>query len=257
MHCHSGFIPKTRHIICVQSTMAISRRKSDSLIALVLAAASLTAAAEREVESHDTIRAAAREHVLAQADRYPVAPSVRVGKLDRRLRLGACELPLQTYDSPNGLNGGRGVVGVRCDGARPWKIYVPVEVALMQAVVVSRRPLTRGQTLTSDDLMLSEVDISRLHKAYFTRIADATGLRVKRALAASTTLHAGMLEREELIKRGSQVEIVALHAGLQVRMRGKALADGAKGDRVKVKNLNSGRIVSGTVTGRGIISVME
>lgn len=236
--------------------MKIGRRKSDTLLALVLTSTTLSATGGA-VESHDAIRDTARQHVLANADRFPVAPLVKIGRLDSRLKLTACDQPLQAYDSPNGLNGGRGVVGVRCPGSKPWKIYVPVQVALMEPVVVSRRPLVRGQTLAADDLSLSEVDVSRLHKAYFTRIEDVSGLRIKRAVAGGTTLHAGMVERENLIKRGSQVEIVAVADGLQVRMRGKALANGGKGDRIKVKNLNSGRVVTGTVTGSGVINVLE
>jgi flagella basal body P-ring formation protein FlgA len=180
---------------------------------------------------------------------------VEVGSLDSRLKLSACDQPLEAYDSPNGLNGGRGVVGVRCDGSKPWKIYVPVHVALMDSVVVSRRPVVRGQALRAEALMLNEVDISGLHKAYFTRIEDAVGLRSKRSISSGDTLHAGLLERARLIKRGGQVEIVANTAGLQVRMTGQALSDGSRGDRIKVRNLNSGRIVSGTVVGSGLIQV--
>ena len=237
--------------------MKTVRRKSDALLALMLTLTTLSAAADAAVESHNTIRDTARQYVLANADRFPVAPLVKVGNLDSRLKLSACDQPLQAYDSPNGLNGGRGVVGVRCEGSKPWKIYVPVQVALMEPVVVSRRPLVRGQTLDAGDLMLSEVDVSRVHKAYFTRIEDVSGLRIKRAVAGGTTLHAGMVEREDLIKRGSQVEIVAIADGLQVRMRGKALANGGKGDRIKVRNLNSGRVVTGTITASGVINVLE
>ena len=71
------------------------------------------------------------------------------GSLDSRLKLAACDQPLATYDSPNGLNGGRGVVGVRCNGSKPWKIYVPVRIALMESVVVSRRAIVRGQELSA------------------------------------------------------------------------------------------------------------
>ncbi len=194
---------------------------------------------------------------MASADQFTARPDVQVGNLDSRLKLLACDQPLETYDSPNGLSGGRGVVGVRCQGSKPWKIFVPVRVALMDTVVINRRPIVRGQTLRAEDLMLSETDTSRLHKAYFTRIEDVVGLRSKRAVKNGTTLHAGLLRREQLIKRGSQVEIVAITSGLQVRMRGKALADGGRGDRVKVKNLNSGRVISGTVTGNGVIHVLN
>ena len=208
-------------------------------------------------QSHASIREAAQRHALASAESLPGRPQVTVGSLDSRLKLVACDQRLETYDSPNGLTGGRGVVGVRCNGSKPWKIYVPVQVALLEPVVTNRRPVVRGHTLTADDVMLSEVDVSALHKAYFTRVSDVVGLRTKRSIASGSTLHAGMLQRARLVRRGSQVEIVAVSGGLQVRMRGKALADGGRGDRVRVKNLNSGRVITGTVAGSGVIQVLN
>jgi flagella basal body P-ring formation protein FlgA len=213
--------------------------------------------ADDTVQDHADIRDAARQHVAASADRFAARPEISVGRLDSRLRLTACDRPLETYDSPNGLNGGRGVVGVRCEGGKPWKIFVPVTVALIESVVVTRRPLVRGQAVQADDLMLSETDVSRLHKAYFTRIEDAVGLRAKRAVGTGKTLHAGLLKREQLVKRGKTVSILADLSGLQVSMRGKALADGSYGDRIQVKNLKSGRVISGTVAGNGLVKVLN
>ena len=231
-------------------------RKNVAFVAMWMALQMpLPVVATDAVQSHASIRETARQHVLDDADQFPVMPDVEVGRLDSRLRLVACDQPLEGYDSPNGLSGGRGVVGVRCNGSKPWKIYVPVKVALMEAVVVSRRALVRGQALQAEDVMLSETDVSRLRKAYFTRIEDVIGLRSKRAVAAGKTLHAGLLQREKLVRRGSQVEIVAMGSGLHVRMQGKALSDGGRGDRIKVKNLNSGRVVTGTVAAAGVIQV--
>jgi flagella basal body P-ring formation protein FlgA len=240
--------------------MNTKRRKSATWLPtgiLLLAAAGAVAEEAVESQSHDSIREAARQHALADTAQRSGRVEVTVGSLDSRLRLAACDRPLSTYDSPNGLNGGRGVVGVRCEGSRPWKLFVPVQLAQIEPVVVSRRPLARGQTLQAEDLALSEIDVSGVHRAYFSRIEDLVGMRSKRSLPSGEVLHAGLLEREQLVRRGSQVEILADTAGLQVRMRGKAMADGGRGDLVKVKNLSSGRVVSGTVEGPGLIRVMH
>ena len=221
------------------------------LVAISLAAGYATA----DVQSHESIRDAAHAHALAATDALSGTPQVSVGELDSRLKLQACDVPLETYDSPNGLNGGRGVVGVRCNGSKPWKLYVPVRVALIEQVVVSRRPLIRGQTLQADDVALAEADTSTLHHAYFTHLDDVVGLRTKRAVDAGDTLHAGLLRRERLVKRGAQVQIVATTGGLHVTMRGKALADGSHGDRIRVENLTSGRVITGTVDRRGVIVI--
>lgn len=225
------------------------------LAAVLLLCGTTTVTADSTVQSHASIRAAARQHVAASTDQFSARPEVSVGDLDSRLKLAACDEPLETYDSPNGLNGGRGVVGVRCNGRRPWKIYVPVTIALIDEVVVTRQPIVRGQTLRAADLVLSETDVSRMHKAYFTRIEDVVGLRSKRAVRAGQTLHAGLLKREQLVNRGKPVSIVASISGLRVSMRGKALADGGRGDRIRVENLNSGRIITGIVADNGLVEV--
>ena len=232
----------------------IRRNSGACLVAFCLAATAVADTSE-DTQSHDSIREAAREHALADAARLSGRIEVSVGSLDSRLRLAACDRPLTSYDSPNGLNGGRGVVGVRCEGSRPWKLFVPVQLAQIEAVVVSRRPLVRGQTLEAGDLALDEVDVSGLHRPYFSRIEDLVGMRSKRTVDSGEILHAGLLDREKLVRRGSQVQILASGEGLQVRMRGKAMDDGGRGDRVKVKNLNSGRVISGTVAGPGLIEV--
>ena len=227
------------------------------MLGLLILTSTATAGTDHAIQSHQSIRDAARQHALSGAEKLPSRAEVSVGDLDSRLRLTACDQPLETYDSPNGLNGGRGVIGVRCNGSKPWKIYVPVRIALMESVVVSRRAIVRGQELGAGDLMLSEVDVSAVHKAYFTRIEDVVGMHSKRSITAGKLLHAGLLKQAKWIKRGSQVEIVAVGDGLDVRMRGKAMADGSRGDRIKVKNLNSGRIITGTVAGAGVVHVLN
>jgi flagella basal body P-ring formation protein FlgA len=238
--------------------MTAYRQKTDvAALVLLLAAASSVPAASADIQSHASIREAVHEHALAEAATLPGRAEITVGSIDSRLKLSACDQPLQTFDSPNGLRRGRGVVGVRCDGSKPWKLFVPVRIALLEQIVISRRPMVRGQTLTAADVSLSEVDTTGLHKAYFTRVEDVIGLRTKRSVGSGKTLHAGLLRREQLVKRGAQVQIVADTGGLHVTMRGKALADGGLGDRIRVKNLNSGRVVSGTVRGRGVIEVQD
>jgi flagella basal body P-ring formation protein FlgA len=228
---------------------------------LLIATAALLLAGEAsalfDMQSHASIRDAARQHAAASADSLGGRAEVTVSPLDSRLKLNACDQPLETYDSPNGLNRGRGVVGVRCSGSKPWKLFVPVSIAVMEAVVVTRRPLVRGQALQADDLVLSETDVSRMHKAYFTRIEDVVGLRSKRAIRTGQTLHAGLLKREKLVRRGKPVAIIAELGGLEVSVRGKALADGSRGDQIRVENLASGRVVSGTVAGDGLVKVLN
>jgi len=225
------------------------------LLSLLIPLLASTAVAAENYQAHDTIRSAAREHALAQVENLPGEVEVTAGKLDRRLRLAACEVPLSAYDSPNGLKPGRNVVGVRCDGEKPWKLYVTIHIATSERVVVAVRPIGRGHMISADDVRTEMRDTSKLRKAFFSDPEATLGLRAKRTIAAGRILEASLLERRRLIRRGSTVQILANDAGLRVAMKGKALADGARGDRIRVRNLSSGREITGEVVGSGVIRV--
>ena len=208
-------------------------------------------------ESHQTIRETAENYVLDQADRFTVSPELIVGELDSRLKLARCSQPLEAYESPNGLKGGRNVVGVRCSGNKPWKIYVPVRIALYEQVVVSTRSLAKGQTLEAADLQLVKKDTAKLRRAFYSDPVELVGMQLRRPIRRNRLISPAMLTQAKLIKRGSEVLIRARVGGLSAQMKGKALADGGKGERIKVKNLSSGRIITGTVVGSGVVQVMN
>jgi len=218
---------------------------------------SLNSQADDAVQSHESIREAARQHVLANAGQFPGKTEVTALALDRRLRLTRCEIPLETYESPNGLRAGRSVVGVRCNGSKPWKIFVPVKIAALQHVLVSKLALRRGQLLNPSDFHLVEQDVAQLRKGYYTNARQVAGLRAKRAIRSGSVLTPSMLAQDKIVKRGSHVEILAREGGLSVRMRGKAMANGAIGDRIRVKNQSSGREVTGLIIEPGVVLVQQ
>jgi len=217
----------------------------------------VAAGAQSPLQSHASILQTARDHVMQRSDQFPGEIAVKPSALDRRLRLAECDIPLQTYESPNGLRAGRSVVGVRCDGTKPWKVYVPVQIATLQAVVVSTRALARGQLVAKEDLVIREQDTARLHKGYFTQTSRLLGQRTKRAIGAGKVITPSMLARNQVVRRGGQVEILAEGSGLSVRMRGKAMSNGALGQQIRVKNLSSGREITGTVVEPGVVLVQQ
>jgi flagella basal body P-ring formation protein FlgA len=63
------------------------------------------------------------------------------------------------------------------------------------------------------------------------------------------------LAPELLVKRGSQVILRAGAGMFEVNVVGKALSDAAEGERVRVKNVKSQRIVEGYVMADGSVQV--
>lgn len=190
---------------------------------------------------------------LATAGRELVA---RAGSLDPRLSLARCDRALEGYLPPGGRIDSRTLVGVRCTGSRPWKVYVPVDVLEPRAVLVARRALPPGHVLAAGDLVAEERDVSRLTGGYVEHPREILGRRLEHQVTAGTVIAPRMLEETILVRRGQSVTLVVQNDALAIRTRGIALADGVENQRIRVKNMTSERIVEGLVRSSEEIEVL-
>lgn len=229
----------------------------NSVSACVLA---VTLSSHAAATSNETITRAVKSFLDEQsAAALPASVEqvdIDVDAIDSRLRLGECgdnlDLALQ-----NSLRlPGRNLVKVSCSAPKQWSIYVPAKVTWYQTVVSSRAPLNRSKVLTADDVYLQRVKISRADSAYYTRKEDVTGKLLKRRVAANQPLTAALLAMADLVRKGDTVIMLAKAGGIAVRTEGEALANGAAGDQIRVKNRSSKRIVKAEVTGRGKVKVL-
>jgi flagella basal body P-ring formation protein FlgA len=190
---------------------------------------------------------------MAAAERG--AARVEVGQLDRRLRLPLCDKPLSAFLSPASRTATRQSVGVRCDGTLPWSLYVPVTVERPGQVVVSTRPIPRGQVIAEADVRLVERDLGTLHRGYLTDLAQAIGQRAERDLPGDEAVSPANLGKPNVIKRGAEITIMAADEQLDVRVAGVALASGGIGERIRVRNASSKRELDAVVVGDGLVQV--
>lgn len=212
------------------------------------------AATDGQFQSHDSIRQAARDHVLRLRDAKEQV-EITADALDPRLKLANCSQALESFMSPGSNTLGRTTVGVRCSGNNPWSLFIPVNVKVFKTVVVTRRALARGHQIEKDDIRQVKRDISTMHHPYTTDSRIVVGKVSKRQLAGDAVIDPTLLEAPILVRRGQNVTLLANASGIQVRMQGKSLANGAAGERVKVRNTVSRRIVEGEVTKNGEIQV--
>ncbi|MDJ0941700.1 MAG: flagellar basal body P-ring formation chaperone FlgA [Woeseiaceae bacterium] len=185
------------------------------------------------------------------------ATSVRAGSLDERLKLHRCDQPLEGFLRPGTRIGARTSVGVRCTGSRPWKVYVPVEVVVERRVWVAREALPRGHVLGAGDLVADVRDVSRMTASgYISDPALLVGHKLKASVLAGRVLTRQLVEADTLIRRGQTVTLAVSAGGISIRMAGKALSDGARNQRIRVENLNSGRVVEGIVRSPELVEVL-
>ena len=225
-----------------------------AVFALAFAALAL---AEQKIHPPAEIEAAAQAFLedSAQAAQHNGRVEVTIGRLDPRLRLTACAEPLQAFQPAGARLSGHTSVGVRCAGPASWSIYLSADVEVFAETLVLTRALARNAALTPDDVKSTESEVSGLGQGYLQRPEDIEGMVTRRPLAAGTVLTPAMVKAPHIIKRGDRVRLVSGDGSIRVEMMGEAVNNGARGDRVRVRALNSKRIVEGWVVSPSVVKV--
>jgi flagella basal body P-ring formation protein FlgA len=202
-------------------------------------------------EPLERIRAAAMDYVVT---RVGEGAQVSAAPLDPRLAPPACDGALQaSAAAPN--PGNPWSVAVHCAAPSIWTLYVPVRAGAQRQAVVATRPLAAGMPLTADDLALRQMDIASLPNGYLPHLEDAVGKLLRRPVAMGAALSPAVLDLPASVKRGQEVVLLSQSGSFSVRASGKALSDGAGGQRIKAENLDTHRVVEGVVRGDGVLEV--
>jgi len=202
------------------------------------------------------IRQVAADFALSQVDGQGLRDIKAVAsRLDPRLRLSACEIPLEAFTTNNSANLLRTTVGVRCNGVKPWTLYVPVSINAIAKVVFTARPVTRGEALDAGNLELREVSLQDLPFNHLRDIERLQNMEMTRPLKAGVPLTLNAIKPRHLVRQGQEVVIWASNQAIQVRMAGTALKNGAKGDLIPVRNNNSGRTITAEVLNNTTVKV--
>lgn len=95
-----------------------------------------------------------------------------------------------------------------------------------------------------------------MRSGYFGSVESALGLKVRQPILKGRALTPNQLEADHVVRRGQSVTLVVSSGGLKLNMSGKALIDGAIGQRIRVENSSSGRVVEGIVRSREHVEIL-
>jgi flagellar basal body P-ring formation protein FlgA len=202
----------------------------------------------------DAVRAAA-ERALRNELKQVSGVELSAGALDPRLRLPACQAPLETHAAAPRDTQARALVRVSCTSGGPWSLNVPVAIRRELTIFVLRRSLARGEALLAADVTAQKRVVPGLASSFITRIEDLGGRLARRPLAEGTALTVDALSPALLIHRGQDVTLAANAGGIEVRAPGRALADASARQRLRVQNLNSLKVVEGIAESTGVVRV--
>ncbi len=170
---------------------------------------------------------------------------VSTGRLDARLRLGACE-QVQPF-LPNGARlWGKTRVGLRCvKGVTPWNVYLPVTVNVFGPAMVSTTALPAGHVLAAGDFRQAEINLAEdTLNPPVTDLSLLLGRTLATALTPGQSLRERSLKARQWFAAGERVQIRVAGQGFAVAGSGEAVTAGMEGQPARVRT-ESGRVVSG------------
>ncbi|MGE0115397.1 MAG: flagellar basal body P-ring formation chaperone FlgA [Steroidobacteraceae bacterium] len=206
-------------------------------------------------ESLQAIQTSAEQHLRTVLPNNSGNVYFKTDELDNRLRLADCPTPLEAFLPSGASIGSRVTIGVRCTQGTQWTVYVPVSIESEAPSLILNKALARNAAVTAQDVEIRVQRLPGLGSTNLRSVAELDGKRLKRDLPAGTILNPAMLQPEILIHRGQQVTVVAKMAGIEVRSQAVALGDGSINSRIRVKNLNSAKVVEGLVDNSNMVRV--
>lgn len=125
----------------------------------------------------------------------------------------------------------------------------------MEMLPVLTRDIARGEMIAEDDIGFVEAPVNG-KQTVLTSSEDLIGKIARRPLRADSALRTSDVEAPLLVQRGAVVTLYYKIAGLRMTHQGVAMDDGASGDIISVKSIDSDRALKGVVTDRNVISII-
>ncbi|MCF7970334.1 MAG: flagellar basal body P-ring formation protein FlgA [Methylococcaceae bacterium] len=210
----------------------------------------------QEYQPIDTIQTAITEFIEANIDTTQEY-EIQVNKLDSRLKLARCSVPLKIYSHDEQIEAGLLSIGVRCNGEQKWKLYHSAKLTQYINVLTLKQALKRNTTISQENVTLVKKSTATLHHGYFTNYQEINNQLTTRNLRTGEILQPSHLTHRQLIKKGEQVTIHAFSPSFSIKMSGKALMSGRLGEKIRVKNNKSKKVIEGTITKAGTVSVND
>lgn len=205
------------------------------------------------------------QHILAHTSEYyenafgkekfKKNVQINVGRIDSRLRLAKCDdnLAFKIQEPPH--HGRNITVKASCMNTRRWTVHIPVSIDVYAEVLVTTRSLQRGDILSEDDIEFKRMNTSSIGRGHIEDLSRAMGMEIKRPLRPGDVIRLPHLNKPDIVRKGQTVVVSSNSRFLNVETSGIALVNGYLGERIRVKNKRSNRVVEVEVVAPGKVSI--
>lgn len=205
-------------------------------------------------QSQNSISDAVKQYVIEQ--NVPLKEvQISLTPVSEKKHIPQCDKPLTVKPLPGSKLIGYSKFRISCSAQKKWKINVSVQIDGKIDVLVASRPIVRGSILHKSDFQYAQRLNSQLNHGYYTSAKQLRLMEAKRNIRLGQVLTPAQLKAQKLVQRGQLITIIAKSDGLNLRVKGKALMSGQRGQTIKVKNLSSKKLIFAKVMSYGIVQV--
>ena len=136
---------------------------------------------------------------------------------------------------------------MKIDGEVKKRLRLYADVKVAYDIYRPIRSLKMGHVIQQGDVELSEFKSDQLLRNIISDETDIVGHELIRNLEEGETFLAHMIRKIPLVKNGDRILIVADKGSLRVTAPGVVRQNGFKDETVRVENLQSRKIILGTV----------
>jgi flagella basal body P-ring formation protein FlgA len=136
---------------------------------------------------------------------------------------------------------------LRADGHSLGNWQMPVQAHLWQKIWVARSNLSMGDSLADADVALERRDVLTLHSPLAEFTPGDASLELAESVPAGSPLLARSVKMRPVIYRGQTANAFIHDGALSITMKVEALENGAPGQIIHVRNLESGHRFCGKV----------
>ncbi|MBI5626172.1 MAG: flagellar basal body P-ring formation protein FlgA [Nitrosomonadales bacterium] len=209
------------------------------------------AVASAAPQDHTQIRNVVTAFVRQQTAALPGKAVYKVEEIDRRITLPECAR-LEAFLPAGSQIIGKTAIGVRCNEANGWSIFVPVQIRISLNLLVSACQLPLGHTLQEQDVSSHVTETSRAMG--FSDPKQVIGKVLRYSITAGQILREDMLRPPYSVTQGQAVQLAVQGNGFGIRSEGVALNNASDGQTVQVR-VGSGRVTSGVARAGGVVEI--
>jgi flagella basal body P-ring formation protein FlgA len=198
-----------------------------------------------------------RDHILKSApwpEKEITLESIRVPD-DVALPEGALRWDIRENGNADYLGNVSATLTFYVEGRQIRRVPVSARVSITREVLRAVRRIERGDLIVEGDIAQTLETSMRLSGDTLVDAEAVVGKRAARSIRSGSTLTADMVEDPPVVERGSAVFILAESESLRITTRGEALEEGRHGERIRVRNLQSGKEFFSTVKAPGWVTV--